>query len=260
MFKRGMTYIALLALLVSGAVRADEASVKKLLNERFADLPVQSVKKAPAEGWYEVLGGNQIFYTDEKVRYVFVGNLIETATKRNLTQERLRDLLRVKFDALPFDDSIKIVKGNGKRRIAVFEDPDCPFCKRLEAELAKLDNYTLHVFLLPLDSLHPDASAKSKKVWCAKDRAKAWIDLMLSGKVPANKGDCATPLQRIAEVAQQLNIQGTPAVVFEDGRLVPGAIPKEKLDQMMTEAAAQQAKPAEAAKDADKSAPKETAK
>ncbi|MHB1231132.1 MAG: DsbC family protein [Burkholderiales bacterium] len=238
MISTWMARAALAVLLVSGGAHADEATAKKQLGERFPDLPIQSMKPAPIPGWYEVFSGDRLFYVDDKADFIFVGSIIDAKTKRNLTEERIRDLLRVKFDALPFGDAIKIVKGDGKRKLAVFEDPDCPYCKRLDGDLAQLTNYTLYVFLYPIDQLHPDASNKSKKVWCAKDRATAWNDVMTTGQVPQNKGDCATPIARIAKLASQLRINGTPAIIFEDGRMVPGAIPKAQLEKILSEAAA----------------------
>ncbi len=243
MIKQWMAYAALALVLISGGARADEAFVKKQLAERFPDLPIQGMKAAPVAGWYEVFSGDRLFYVDEKADFVFIGSIVDTKTKRNLTEERIRDLLRVKFDALPFNDAIKIVKGDGKRKIAVFEDPECPYCKKLEAELVQLNNYTLYVFLFPLDQLHPDATNKSKKAWCAKDRAKAWTDLMTKGQVPQNTGDCATPIARNIALAGQLHISGTPAVIFEDGRMVPGAIPKEQIEKFLSEASARKAEP-----------------
>ena len=238
MLTKWIAGMALASLIVSGGAQADEASVKKLLEERLPELPVQQLKRAPTPGWYEVFSGDKLFYVDEKADYVFVGSIIDARSKRNLTEERIRDLMRVKFDALPFADAIKIVKGDGSRKIAVFEDPDCPFCKQVEANLAQLNNYTLYVFLYPIEQLHADAVNKSKKVWCAKDRPKAWLDLMLKNQAPQNKGDCANPVARNIELAGQLRIGGTPAVIFEDGRLVPGAIPKEQIEKFMSEATA----------------------
>jgi len=241
MLKKWIVGFAFASLIVSNIAFADEASVKKLLDERIPELPVQQVKKAPMPGWYEVFSGNKIFYVDERADFVLVGSVIDTKTKQNLTEDRIRDLMRVKFDALPFEDAIKIVKGDGSRKVAVFEDPDCPFCKQVEANLAQLTNYTLYVFLYPIEQLHADAVNKSKKVWCAKDRSKAWLDLMLKNQVPQNKGDCANPVARNIDLAAQLRISGTPAVIFEDGRLVPGAIPKEQIEKFLTEAAARKA-------------------
>ena len=236
-----MALAALGLMMLAGSSLADEASVKKLLAERLADLPVQAVKPAPMGGWYEVFSGNRLFYVDEKVDYVLVGSIIDAKTKRNLTEERIRDLLRVNVADLPYEDAIKIVKGDGKRKLITFEDPDCPFCRRVEAEIAKLDNYTLYVFLYPIEQLHPNAPEKAKKIWCAKDQAKAWLDLMLRNQDPKNKADCKTPIGRNIALASNLNIQGTPALIFADGRLVPGAISKDQIEKFMTEAAADKA-------------------
>lgn len=240
-----MARAALVLLFATGSTLADDAKIKKLISERLPELPVQSVKAAPMPGWYEVFSGNGLFYVDEKVDFILAGRIIDAKTKRDLTTERIRDLMRVKFDILPFEDAIKIVKGNGARKLAVFEDPDCPYCKRVEADINKLDNYTLYVFLYPIDQLHPDATNKSKKVWCAKDQGKAWQELMLKNQVPKNKGDCETPIGRNIALANQLNISGTPALIFEDGRLAPGAIPKEQIEKFMQEAETRkaQAKP-----------------
>lgn len=231
-----MARTALVMLCAASSAFADDAAIKKLIKERLPELQVQGVKPAPMPGWYEVFAGNRLFYVDEKADFIMVGAIVDAKTKRNLTEERIRDLMRVKFDALPFEDAIKIVKGNGKRKLAVFEDPDCPFCKKVEADIDKLDNYTLYVFLYPIEQLHADATSKSQKVWCAKDRVKAWQDLMFKNQVPKNKGDCETPIGRNIALASQLNISGTPALIFEDGRLVPGAIGKEQIEKGMQEA------------------------
>lgn len=235
MLRHILSKLVLVALVISATACADESSVKKELAAKFPDMPVRSVKKAPVKGLYEVVAGQQVFYVDEKVDHVFLGNLIDTKTRRNLTDERREELLRVKFESLPLDDAIKIVKGKGERKLAVFEDPDCPFCHKLEAELAKMDNLTVYVFLLPLDQLHPQAGLKARQVWCAPDRAKAWLDAMTTGALPDNKGDCTNPVARTGQLAQNLNIQGTPAIVFESGRLVPGAIPQAKIEELLNE-------------------------
>lgn len=211
---------------------ADEASVKKELQAKFPQMPIVSVKKTSYDDLYEIFMGDRIIYTDDKVTYFLVGNLIDLKSQTNVTQERMQDLTKVKFDSLPLDMAIKVVKGNGKRRIAVFEDPDCPFCKKLENELSTLTDYTKYVFLFPLDTLHPGASKKAAAVWCSKDRSKAWEDLMQSGAVPKSK-TCDTPIPKLAELANKLHIYGTPAIIFEDGRMIPGAIPAAQIDQLM---------------------------
>ncbi|MEO1767283.1 DsbC family protein [Thiobacter aerophilum] len=235
MISRLFSRLLLLALAVSSAACADENSVRKELASRFPDIVVSSVKKAPVKGLYEVTAGQQVFYVDENVDHVILGNIIDSRSKRNLTAERRDALLRVDFASLPFDDAITIVKGTGSRKLAVFEDPDCPYCRRLEAELAKIDDVTLYIFLLPLDQLHPEAGLKARKVWCAPDRAQAWLAVMNHGKLPDNKGDCPNPVARTAQLAQELNIEGTPALIFESGRLVPGAIPRDKIEALLNE-------------------------
>ncbi|MEJ5211169.1 MAG: DsbC family protein [Burkholderiales bacterium] len=238
MISRLCSRLLLLVFAVSTAACADENSVRRELANRFPDIPVSSVKKAPVKGLYEITAGQQVFYVDEKVDHVILGNIIDTRSQRNLTAERREALLRVDFASLPLDDAIRIVRGKGTRRLAVFEDPDCPYCRRLEADLARIDDVTIYVFLLPLDQLHPEAGLKSRKVWCAPDRAQAWLAVMNGGTPPDNKGDCPNPVARTAQLAQKLNIQGTPALIFESGRLVPGAIPREKIEELLNESRA----------------------
>jgi thiol:disulfide interchange protein DsbC len=236
MISRVLSRLCVLFLAVSTVACADENSVRKELATRFPDIPVSSVRKAPVKGLYEVTAGQQVFYVDEKVDHVILGNIIDTRNNRNLTAERREALLRVDFASLPLDDAIRIVRGKGSRKLAVFEDPDCPYCRRLEAELARMDDLTVYVFLLPLEQLHPEAGQKARKIWCAPDRAQAWLAAMQTGTLPDNRGDCDNPVARTIELANRLNIQGTPALVFESGRLVPGAIPREKIEELLNEA------------------------
>lgn len=238
-------YSKLMACLLSGFIFAGsaladtkgeggEAVIKKTLLGKFSDANVQNVRKTPYAGLYEVLMDGQLFYTDEKVSYFFVGNVIDAKTQRNITEERMRDLMRVKFDALPLDAAIKQVKGNGSRKLVVFSDPDCPFCKRLEAELAKVTDVTIYTFLYPIASLHPQAGDKVKAVWCAPDRAKAWDELINKGTVPQNGAKCDTSaLAKIAELGAKLKVNGTPTLVFADGSRVPGMVPAAQLEKLL---------------------------
>lgn len=237
--------LKLLACLLSGfmftgAALADakpgtgEAAIKKALLAKFADAKVQSVQKTSYGGLYEVLMDGQLFYTDEKVGYFLVGNLIDANTQHNVTEARMRDLMRVKFDSLPLESAIKQVKGNGKRKLAVFSDPDCPYCRKLEAELAKVTDVTVYTFLYPIASLHPNAGDKVKAVWCAPDRAKAWDDLMQKGTVPPVGASCDTaPLAKIAELGGKLKVNGTPTIIFADGLRVPGMVPAAQLEKFL---------------------------
>ena len=212
-----------------------EDQLRATLTERLPGLSVQSITKLPQLDLYEVVGrGNRIFYTDAKGEFGLMGNLIDLKTRTNLTQQRQDELNVVDFAQLPLDKAIVKVKGDGSRKIAIFTDPDCPFCKRLEQELAKVSNVTVYVFLFPLPQLHPDASRKARAVWCAPDRAKAWDALMLEGKEPAAPGpECRDPIADLAKVAGAVGIQGTPGLVFANGKLVPGAISAEEIERLL---------------------------
>jgi thiol:disulfide interchange protein DsbC len=172
-----------------------------------------------------------VFYTDPKGSVVLIGRAVDLKTKADLSQQRIAELRRVDFAQLPLDKAIVRVKGKGTRKLALFADPDCPFCKEMEPDLGALDDVTIYTFLLPLPSIHPDAMRKSTLIWCAPDRAKAWDDWMLRAKLPENGNlSCATPILEVAELAKRLNIEGTPGIVFADGELVPGALSKGDLD------------------------------
>lgn len=219
--------------LLAQASHADEAAIRKVLKAQFEGAQVQSVTKLPYAGLYEVVLDNKVFYADENADHLFIGNMYDTKTQRSLTEERMQKLTAVKFDSLPLNSAIKIVKGNGKRKLAVFSDADCPYCKKFEQELSNVSDVTIYVLLYPIDSLHPEAANKSKMIWCAPDRAKAWNDYMLKGVLPSNKGTCDTPLAKIGEFGRKLGINGTPTVVFADGRRVPGMVPAAQLEKML---------------------------
>ncbi|SCK22086.1 thiol:disulfide interchange protein DsbC [Vogesella sp. LIG4] len=233
-----------LSLLACTASAADEtpASVKAAFASKFPQHEVTSVQPAPVPGLYEVVvkmkrGGREeytIVYADAKVEHLLTGDLIDTASHKSLTEARLDELNQVKFDfaALPFDKAIKEVRGKGERKLAVFSDPDCPFCKRLEQEsLSKLDNVTIYTFLYPLAQLHPDAPRKAEQIWCSKDRTAAWTGVMRNGsKLPAGKASCATPLAELAKLGEQLGVEGTPALFFANGKMIAGAVPVETIE------------------------------
>lgn len=230
-----MTKIAALLtlLLFAASASADEAALRKNLQARFPGIQVQNVAKSPIKGLYEVVLQGRLIYVDEKADYFILGSIIDAKTRRNLTEARMRQLFRVRFDTLPLDLAIKVVKGNGRRKIAVFSDPDCPYCRQLEQELKGIDNVTVYTFLFPIDSLHPGASSKAKAIWCAPDRARAWTAWMQEGKPPPAGADCATPLARLAALGAKLNVNGTPTIVFADGRVVPGAVPLPQLEKLL---------------------------
>jgi thiol:disulfide interchange protein DsbC len=214
-------------------VQADEAAIRKTLGERYPGIVIQAVSPTPMAGIWEVWSGGRLVYTDAAGEYLLIGTLVETRSKINLSQQRLNELRVVKFDSLPLDKAFTVVKGKGERRLAVFSDPDCPFCRRLEQELAKLDNLTVHVFLLPLADLHPRAPQIASNVWCAADRAQTWLAYMLEGKAPPAADNCEAPLAAIAELAARLGIEGTPAIVFANGRRVDGYLPAHEIETLL---------------------------
>ena len=233
MFKR---LPMLFALMLPMAAQADDGaeSLEKRLKDLYPATRIERVQASEIPTVYEVTMGKNSAYTDATGRYFVFGHLYDMKTQRDLTAERMEKQQRIDFSQLPLGDAIKTVRGKGERVLAVFSDPDCPYCKRLEAELDKLDNVTLYIFPYPLEGLHPEAVDKAVAVWCAPDRARAWADLMKTGKVPA-KRDCENPIQRNIQLAQRLGINGTPTMVSADGRMLPGAAPGDRIEQWLAE-------------------------
>jgi thiol:disulfide interchange protein DsbC len=230
------TALAALALAASLGALAQEATIRKNLQERLPNLPkIEEISKTPMAGLYEVrVNGADLFYTDAEGNFLLQGALIDTKAKRNLTEERVDKLTAVDFSALPVKDAFTIVRGNGKRKVAVFEDPNCGYCKRFERDLQKVDNVTIHMFLYPI--LSPDSHEKSKNIWCAKDKAKAWNDWMLRDVAPAAASCDAAALARNVEFGKKHKITGTPTLVFADGSRVPGAISAQQIEKFLAEA------------------------
>lgn len=228
----------------TGATAAELAAVKQLIEAKFPGATVTNVGRSPYFGLYEAQFDDRMIYTDAKVSYVVVGAIFDADTKQNLTDARLRQLNRVAWDQLPLDLAIKKVKGNGARKLAIFSDADCPYCKRLESEMKTLDNVTIYTFLFPIAQLHPDSARKSALIWCAPDRTKAWDEWFASGKLPNNKGDCATPIAKTAQLGQKYRVSATPTLVFADGSMVPGALPLDQLESELKQAEAAMSKPA----------------
>lgn len=230
--------LATLCLATSVTCAADESAdaLASKLKDLYPATKIERVQRSELPGLFEVVMGRNAAYTDSTGRYFIFGHLFDMKEQRDLTAERVEKAARIAFDTLPLADAIKTVRGKGERVIAVFSDPDCPFCRRLESELDKLDNVTLYTFLYPLEGLHPEAKAKAVAVWCAKDRSGAWSELMRSGKAPS-KAVCDNPIERTIQLGQRLSIQGTPTLISSDGRLLPGAAPRERIEQWLAEAA-----------------------
>jgi len=230
------------------AASKEAVAVKRLLETKFPGAVITNVSKSPYFGLYEAQFDDRLVYTDAKVSYVLVGSIYDANTKQNLTDVRMRKLNAVAWDTLPLELSFKRVRGNGSRKLAIFSDADCPFCKRLENEIKTLDDVTIYTFLFPIDQLHPDAARKSAVIWCSGDTAKVWEEFFASGKLPDNKGDCPTPIEQTAELGQKLHINATPTLVFADGSVVPGALPRAQLETLLKQAEADAKKVAEAKK------------
>jgi thiol:disulfide interchange protein DsbC len=224
----------LLLVLLTLSAHADEAAIRKNLAERFPNAPkIVAVNPTQLPGIFEVYTDNRLLYTDANGDYLMMGALMDTRARVNLSQQRLLELKAVKFEKLPFEHAIKLVKGKGERQIAVFSDPDCPHCKALEKELAKLDNLTVHLFLMPLADLHPQAVGIAEAIWCAEDRARSWQAYMLENVKPEAGKACATPLSDIAKLAADMNINGTPAIILPNGRILPGAVTSGQLETLL---------------------------
>ena len=207
------------------------AAVEKWLQGRY---PVEAVRPTPMAGMYEVQVGTDLIYVDQTARYGFIeGQMVDLQANRNLTQARMEELLRIDFKSLPLELAIKQVNGNGSRVLAVFEDPNCTYCRKLRRDLVNVKDLTLYTFAYPI--LAPDSETKSRQALCAKDPAGAWNELMISGKLPDNDGSCETGIAKISELGRKLRVTGTPTMFFVNGKRVPGAISVQQLEQALKE-------------------------
>lgn len=225
-------------LVVSPAVRADDADIRKTLADRYPSLPKpDEIRPAPIPGLWELRFGTELMYSDAKGNYLIQGSIIDTAAKRNLTEERVEKLSAIDFAALPLKDAIVWKNGNGKRRIAVFADPNCGYCKKFERDLQAIKDVTVYTFVIPI--LGGDSPEKSKAIWCAKDNTTAWRNWMIEGtQPPRTMAQCDTAaLDRNLSLSRKHRITGTPAIVFEDGSRAPGALPPAEVEKRLSAAA-----------------------
>jgi thiol:disulfide interchange protein DsbC len=224
--------------LIASCVDAEttvEANIRKAVEPRLGQgVKIDSVKKTPYAELYEIRVGGDILYTDKKGDYLIVGQVYNAKTSANLTRARIDEINKIKFSDLPLELALKQVKGDGSRVIAVFEDPNCGYCKRLrQTTLKEVDNVTIYTFMYNI--LSDDSFAKSKNIWCAPDRVKAWDDWMINGKVPpAAPAKCESPNDKVVALGQKLKIQGTPAIFFKDGSRIPGAIDLQGLEAKLS--------------------------
>lgn len=218
---------------LSAVAQAGEAEIRKSLAQHLPDLPKpDEIVASPVPGLWEVRVGTEIVYTDEKGQFLVQGNILDVRTRTDLTQAKLDKLTAIDFAALPLKDAMVQKQGSGARRIAVFADPNCGYCKRLERDLLKVKDVTIYTFLYPI--LGQDSVEKSRNIWCAKDPQKTWRDWMVDAKTPAAASDCDTgALERNAQLGRKHRVQGTPAIVFVDGTRVPGALTAEQVEKQL---------------------------
>lgn len=233
--RRGSVKVLLttVALTMTAAVSANEDAVKKAVETFAGSAAVDSVSRTPYGGLYEVvLKSGDLIYTDEKATFIIDGRVIDTRTRKDMTQARMNQLSAIDFSTLPLNQAIKQVKGNGKRVIATFEDPNCGYCKRLGKELAEMDNVTIYTFLYPI--LSADSTAKSNSIWCAKDKAKVWTDWIVNAKAPASASCDTSAVDKNVALGQKLRISGTPTIFLADGTRIGGYLPAAELEKAMT--------------------------
>ncbi len=219
--------------LVFGIAQAQEATIRKNLTERLPSIPkIDEISKTPMNGLYEVRMGNDIMYSDAEGNFLIQGALIDVKQRRNLTEERMDKLSAIPFDQLPLKYAFSQVRGNGKRKLVVFADPNCGFCKRFEKDLQKLDNVTIQHVLYPI--LGEDSKIKSKNIWCARDRAKVWNDWMINGVTPPAANCDTAAIDASVDFGKKNRITGTPTLFFADGTRVVGAVPLAQIESQLT--------------------------
>ncbi|MEZ5658855.1 MAG: DsbC family protein [Burkholderiaceae bacterium] len=213
----------------SPAVTAVAPDLEKSIKERIrawtgGRFEAQSVMATPMENLLEIRINNDLYYVDRQGRHILVdGELVDMHSNRNFTRERMEEVLAIDFSVLPIDKAIKMVNGNGERVVALFEDPNCTYCKRLRADLMRIDNLTVYTFPYPI--LAADSDVKSRKALCDSDPSTAWNDLMLSGQAPANDGRCESPIAEFKALGEKLGISATPTLFFPSGHRLQGYAP-----------------------------------
>ena len=222
--------IALLLLLALTSAQAGEAEIRQSLQSNYPNIgKLEHVAKTPYSGLYEIVVGDQLLYTDELGQYLFDGSIIESKSHTNLTEQRSKQLFAINFDTLPLNLAVKKVKGNGKRKMAYFTDPNCGFCRKLEQELSKVNNVTLYLFMYPI---FQGSDEIVRNVQCAKDPVKAWDELMLKGIKPAS-ASCKTSTNQVMALGKKLRVTGTPNIIFAGGIQNPGYLPSEELEKFL---------------------------
>ena len=234
-------YVVSLLVALAAPALADEAAIRRMIDEKVrGQAKVDAVNRAPWGNLFEVVvrgpEGPQVFYVDDRATVIIAGQAIDAKSGRNLTEERLQKLSAIKWESLPLNAAITTTRGAGRRKIAVFSDPNCGYCKRFEKDLAKLDDITVQIFLYPVIS--PVSVTQTKSVWCSKDRAKAWDDLMLRDIQPTAKPDCDTPVDKLVALGRKLGATSTPTWFLENGQRYSGALPLNEVNRLLDDASA----------------------
>jgi thiol:disulfide interchange protein DsbC len=231
---RAMAMAMALLFAVTARASADEAQIKKVIEAKLGGVKVEGIQPGPL-GLYEVrfrsANGMRIVYTDANASHIFLGKIYETQGDRDITEERLRKLNAIKFDALPLEQAVKIQRGSGKRVLAMFSDPYCPACRQFEQTLQKVDDITIYVFMFPV--IRPELAEQSKQVWCSPDRAKAWLDVALRGKPPTASPSCPNPVEKNLDLGHTLGVNSTPTLVLANGERVTGGLQRDDLVDLL---------------------------
>ena len=231
-------------LLFASPAFADEAQIRKALEPKLGANAIEGIAPSPVPGIWEVRlrtrQGPQIIYSDSSGAYVIQGNIYELRSGRDLTEERVRKITAIKFESLPLDQAVKIQRGNGRRILAMFSDPYCPYCRQFEKTLVQVDDITVYVFMFPV--IRPQNADHSKAVWCSPDRARAWLDLAIDHKRPAAAADCDNPVEKNLELGRSLGVNSTPTLIFANGERVAGGLPAAELIDVLDKASPQVAK------------------
>lgn len=236
----------LAAVLSAGAAVAGDAvtaadtvaRIKSILSERFPEIPVVAVRESGWPGMYEVQTDGDLAYTNEDASLLFAGRVLDTKTHEDLTARRLGEIAAIDFSSLPQDLALRRVKGDGRRKLAIFADPECPYCRQFEKTLAGIDNVTVYTYLVAFESIHPEAPAKARRILCSADPSQAWERWMLNDEMPAEAPCKSDPLAALQALGERLNVASTPTIFFENGFRIPGAIDAARLERELTRASA----------------------
>ncbi len=221
-----------LAMGLSSLSVASVETVKAKLAQQYPNVKINDLKTTEMSGLYSGTLDNQIVYVNEDAQHIFVGSMIRLKDQHNLTKDLTLQQNMVDFKKLPLSDAVKTVRGNGKRQLAIFSDPNCPYCKTLEGNLAQLKDVTIYTFIYPIKT---QSIIPSKQIWCSANKEFAWKNLLQKGIKPTAPADCATPIERNLELGKRLGLNGTPAIIFSNGYKVMGAYPAEKIQQIWTQ-------------------------